>query len=67
MIRIFRNNEDPSTSQGNVPLPAYDKKNLIEIVAQAQSPDPEVKMNAVIFYFTFTYITFMHLNRYFCK
>ena len=41
------NNEDPSTSQGNVVLPPYDKTNLIEIVVQAQSPDPEVKMSAV--------------------
>lgn len=36
----------PSSSLANA-QPAYDKRNLQEIVQQAQSPDPEVQMAAV--------------------
>lgn len=45
---MFRVNEDASTSQINNTLIAYDKTYLEGIVAQAQSTNPEVQMNAVI-------------------
>lgn len=43
----FRINENASTSQINNVLISYDKTQLKEIVAQAQSDNPEIQMAAV--------------------